>query len=232
MTTDGGRRVRAAQPFGQDLDAIAEGLGLGLFQLSVTGHRRTPDSDIFDAAQGGQSHSLLFFDTAAARARIEALPWVAVARVRRVFPDELRVSVTEREPYARWRQDTHEVLLDATGRLLGPAPPGTYSELPVVAGPDAASEAIKLLNELKRWPALERRIDYAERVSTRRWRLVLRDGRRIELPENEWLRAMSLVVEPQAGVRLIDRGFATLDLRIPGQPMVRPLEPRGPVGRQ
>lgn len=226
MTTDGGRHIRAAQPVGQDLDAIAESAGLGLFQISVTGQRRTPDSDLFDAAQGGQSHSLLLFDTAAARARIEALPWIAVARVKRAFPDELRIDVTEREPFARWRQDGRDMLFDATGRLLGPAPADAFPDLPVVTGAGATDEAVALLQELRRWPVIARRIDYAERVGGRRWRLALRDGRRIELPPEGWQSALATAATPRSGVALADRAFAVLDLRLPGQPMVRPLEPR------
>jgi hypothetical protein len=62
---------------------------------------------------------MLDVDTGAARARLEALPWIRSARVVRTWPGTLRVVVVERRPVARvagpdgrwWRAD-------ATGRLL------------------------------------------------------------------------------------------------------------------
>ncbi len=48
------------------------------------------------------ARSLLTFDSAAARARIEALPWIETASISRVFPGSLDIRVTERKPVALW----------------------------------------------------------------------------------------------------------------------------------
>lgn len=45
---------------------------------------------------------LLAVDLEQLRASFEQLPWVEHARVERVWPDDLRIRVWEREPFARW----------------------------------------------------------------------------------------------------------------------------------
>jgi len=48
---------------------------------------------------------MLYVDVDEARARIEALPWVKSAEVRRVWPDKIVVRIQERRPVALWQMD-------------------------------------------------------------------------------------------------------------------------------
>lgn len=71
-------------------------------------------------------------DLMAIRKAIEALPWVDVARVRRVWPDGVMVSVTEQVAVARWGEDG---LLNSRGELFLTNSPHVPAELPVLSGP-------------------------------------------------------------------------------------------------
>lgn len=64
--------------------------------------------------------------------RVEALPWVARARVEREWPDALRVRIWERQVFARWGESA---LLDDQARVFVPKPSSEMAELPVLAGP-------------------------------------------------------------------------------------------------
>jgi cell division protein FtsQ len=93
----------------------------------------TPDEHLFDA------------DLAAVRARIEALPWVAQARVSRVWPDRIAIRVRERRPYARWGESA---LLDEQGRIFVPSAAelddAAFKSLPQLAAPTGReAEAMK-----------------------------------------------------------------------------------------
>jgi len=57
-------------------------------------------------------------DLEAIRSDVAKLPWVARARVERVWPTGVRVRVWEREPYARWNADS---LLDTGATAFTPA---------------------------------------------------------------------------------------------------------------
>ncbi|HUS95131.1 MAG TPA: FtsQ-type POTRA domain-containing protein, partial [Hyphomicrobiaceae bacterium] len=89
LLTDGGRLVRRADPLVMQLDRVAERLGLGIDQASVSGHRMTSSSDIFKALNLKEVRSLVRFDSAEARRRIEALPWIEKAQVLSVLPNRL-----------------------------------------------------------------------------------------------------------------------------------------------
>ena len=80
--------------------------------LTVSGQRFTADADIFDALDLPNVRSLLSIDSAAARERIERLPWIATATISRIFPGSLEVHVTERKPAALWIRGQREYLID------------------------------------------------------------------------------------------------------------------------
>jgi cell division protein FtsQ len=70
-------------------------------------------------------------DLAAARADVEALPWVSRARVERAWPATLRVRVWERQAFARWDSAR---LLDTDARVFTPARGDLDPALPQLGG--------------------------------------------------------------------------------------------------
>ena len=70
---------------------------------------------------------------------IEAMPWVASATVKRVWPDRLSVRVTEQVPVARWGQHGY---LNAHGEAFVPEPTRVAGELPALAGPDGHERTV------------------------------------------------------------------------------------------
>ncbi len=68
----------------------------------------------------------------AVRAQVEALPWVAHARVSRVWPGRIAVRVWERSPYALWGD---KGLVDEEGVAFTPPPQELPQGLPQLSGP-------------------------------------------------------------------------------------------------
>ena len=64
----------------------------------VSGAAHTTEADVRAAAAIGQGQPMAYLDTRAAAHRIEALPWVASASVRRDLPGTVRIDVVERVP--------------------------------------------------------------------------------------------------------------------------------------
>jgi len=71
---------------------------------------------------------------------LNARPWTESVSIRRIWPDKLRVTITEKKPVARW-DDRH--LLSESARVY-PADTGRFAHLPLVHayghGPDWALE--------------------------------------------------------------------------------------------
>lgn len=82
---------------------------------------------------------------------VESLPWVDEAQVKRVWPEQIEVAVTEKRPVANWLQNG---LLDSNLVAFFPATRPDFSDLPKLAGPAGAEKEVwgfykKLLERLE-----------------------------------------------------------------------------------
>jgi cell division protein FtsQ len=192
--------------------------GLGLQQVTLTGHRFTADSDIYAALDLDHARSLLSFDAAAAQARIEALPWIERASIDRAAPDSIDVRVVERVPFAVWHSGEKNWLVDRRGRKLQAVPVGLMPQLLRVAGAGAAEEAAALSAALSAFPQIARQVEVAERVDMRQWTLRLAGGTSALLPAEGEAEALAQLAD------LLDAGLAgakSFYLRVPGKVLVR-----------
>ena len=126
------------------LDRLAWRMGLGLDQVEISGHRFASDADILDAVDLANVHSFVSFDTAAIRARIERLPWVATAAIERRLPNQVAIHIKERAPFAVWRRGPRDVLIDRTGRQLSIIARGAAADLPRIEGEQAPDDAAQI----------------------------------------------------------------------------------------
>ena len=203
-----------ARSMATQLDQLAWRVGLGIDHVEISGHRLQSDADILDAVDLPNVHSILLLDTAAIRARIERLPWIASATIERRLPNEVSITVTERAPFAVWRRGGRDVLIDRSGRELSAIGSGTALEVPRIEGQNASEDSTRLLDLVARLPEILNRLEYAERIAGRRWRLFLRGSTVVELPAEADAAALSMLVEPRAGGRLIDIDASTIDMSL------------------
>ena len=68
------------------------------------------------------------------QARIQTLPWVRHASVRRVLPDTVVVEIVERRPLALWQHEKKFALIDEEGQVILRNDVGAFSQLMVVVG--------------------------------------------------------------------------------------------------
>ena len=82
--------------------------------------------------------------------------------------------------------------------------------------------AATILPLLSQRPALMGRVDALVRVDERRWDLRLKDGSLIQLPAVKQEAALIQLDALDQRERLLELGFARIDLRTEGQVAVRP----------
>jgi cell division protein FtsQ len=202
--------------------------GLGLQQVTVAGHRYTSDTDIYAALNLDSARTLLSFDASAAKARVEQLPWIAKASIERMSPNGIDVRVSERTPFAIWREGERSWLIDRRGHKLQLAPADVMPQLPRVSGDGAGSEVVAVTALLADFPAIARKVEVAERVSGRRWRLHMASGGSVELPaegEAEALARLTRLYELGLG------GAKLIDLRVDTRTLVDGLHPPSTAAR-
>ncbi|MFQ3596581.1 MAG: FtsQ-type POTRA domain-containing protein, partial [Sphingomonadaceae bacterium] len=79
------------------------GAGFSVRQVVVEGDMHQPRLPLYREVLSGGTDAMILLDLPDLRARIEALPWVREAHVRRRWPDTLIVTLVEREPIAIWQ---------------------------------------------------------------------------------------------------------------------------------
>ena len=146
--------------------------------------------------------------------RLEELNWVASARVRREWPLDVSIVITERRPVARWGRNA---LLDESGEAFDPGGPINRT-LPLLQGPHGTEKEM-----LDRYRAFSARLGARSlaldelRLDPRgAWRLGLRDGPQLRLGAESIdlrLERALMALDELAGARGTE--IAYLDLRYP-----------------
>ena len=189
--------------------------GFGIDEISITGQSLTSESTILAALGLEDKTSTVSFDADAALARIEAIPSVKSAAIRKKYPGELIVSIEEKVPMARWRMGDATYLVDEFGNAVA-RDDGSFRELPLVVGEGAADDAIVMVRSLARYPQITRDLAAISRIGDRRWDLIFYSGLRVQLPENGVAQALKQLDMYQSTDQLLDRDVTVIDMRVAG----------------
>ena len=195
--------------------------GLAIGEISITGQTLTSEQAIFDALGIEPHTSTVSFDVEAARQRIAELPAVAGVTVRKTYPGDVVVEITEKTPVARWRVDGITFVVDGAGEQIG-EDRGAYADLPLVVGDGANDDAMVMIRALDQYPALGEDLVALSRIADRRWDLIYDTGLRVQLPELGVARALRNLAGYQADYQLLDRDVTVIDLRVDTLVAVRP----------
>jgi cell division protein FtsQ len=202
-------------------DAAGNTAGFRVTAVALTGQRRLNEQEILAAAGVTERTTLLFLDVEVARRRLESVPWIAHATVRKFYPGRLEIALEEREAFALWQNNGKIALIAADGTVLGPYGERKVAALPLVVGPGAAAKAAEILSLIDRYPAIKEQVRAAIRVADRRWNLRLKNGLDVRLPDADMGRALDLLVALDRDRRLLSRDLTAIDLRLPDRVTVR-----------
>jgi cell division protein FtsQ len=218
----GARAERIGQSVSGGVDSLTAGMGLTLKRVHITGASAEAEPAIQRALGLYADQPIVGLDLDTLREQVQAVGWVKEARVVRLLPDTLIVEVKEHDRLAVWQVDGQIKVIDAGGKVIDGADARRYPALPLVVGRGADAAAGEILPLLAQRPRLMSRIDALVRVDQRRWDLRLKDGGLIQLPATEQEAALIRLDALDQRERLLDLGFARVDLRTPEAVAVRP----------
>jgi hypothetical protein len=96
--------------------------GFAVDDVLVEGRRRTDPAAILAALRVARGTPILALDPEAARALIEALPWVRRVTIERRLPSVIYVRLAERQPLAIWQLDGQLSVIDRDGEVIPGVP--------------------------------------------------------------------------------------------------------------
>jgi cell division protein FtsQ len=121
-----------------------------------------------------------------------------------------------------WQAGGIASVVDPEGHVIPEADARRFPELPLVVGEGAGETAASILPLLQSRPRLNARVEALVRVDGRRWDIRLKDGGLIQLPATGEDAALIQLDQLDRRSRLLELGFARIDLRDPQMIAVRP----------
>lgn len=206
---------------------------LDVKRVRLVGSKHTSSSQVLEAT-GIRGDNLLLVSTARLEGDIRGLPWVSDAKVDRILPDTVRVTIEERTPALAIRGLEGAWTVDGDGRVLQR---GALSGLPVLEAavtgalrPGAEVTHDGALAVLRMWRSLPRKLrsdivaifaPSSERIS-----FSLVDRTLIRYGSAHMLTAKARVLDALLQ-RLREQGrvAAYIDVRVPSSPAIAPAAP-------
>lgn len=198
-------------------------LGFASENLVINGAVRTSRAEILEACAISPGGPILELDVHAARERLEALPWVRQASVRRRLPDTLVVDVQEHAPLAIWLRPEGSEIVSPTGASIRTHDMRAYADLPRLVGADAPRLAGPVLRALQQTPEIKDRLRRLEHRANGRWRLYLEHDLIVELPLADPAVVLDRLALLHREYGLLDKALSTIDLRLADRVVVAPL---------
>jgi len=145
--------------------------------------QRVPSIQIEAALGSNFNHGFFSVDITEMRRQIERLDWIDKAEIRRIWPDMLKIELTEHRAVARWGKGG---LLNIHGELFTENMRHTFPELPQLTGPDGREKEVANYYLSMRAPLAQanlhmQRLSMDDRGAIR---LFLEDGQEIRLGQN------------------------------------------------
>jgi len=213
----GGHHEAMRRVHGGLSDIMARAAGFPIRSIDVSGVKELSKDEILAASGMTPAGSLLFLDVAAVRASLKALPLVAEATVRKLYPDRVDIKIVEREPFALWQQDGAISVVSADGTVIDSLTERRYLKLPHVVGPGARLRVREYADILDRVPELRGQIRAGVLVSERRWTLMMANGIDIKLPEEKPVEALRQLIRLDREAQVLSKDIIAVDLRIAGR---------------
>ena len=202
---------------GKPLDIAARIFGFQIDAVRISGLHQLTQAEVLEAAGVSDRSSLLFLDPAEVRNKLKAVPLVRDVAVRKLFPNDLNLAVTERDAAGVWQKDGHLSVVAADGVAIDDVHDGRFNALPFVVGAGANDHLKEFMALLDAAGDMRERIRAGLYVGGRRWTLQMDTGVEVMLPEIDPQTALARLAALDRASRITEKDVLWLDLRMHGR---------------
>lgn len=200
------------------------GMGFKIDDIVITGRDKTAKQDILNALQLSRETNILNLDLRDLQQKVEQLPWVRHAVVkRRFFPNIIQIDIRERQVQSIWQLDHKFRPIDGEGNVIEADYTPDHPIL-LIVGEGAPENITALMKSITDDQNMYERIKVANYISGRRWNIVLDDvenGITVKLPEKHIDEAWKKLLKLNTTQGLLKRKLTIIDLRFPNKVIVK-----------
>ena len=203
---------------------IANDMGFVVNDIIVEGRKYSTRDEIVNALKVNRGDNIIKYDLWQAKRRLEELPWIKEASVRRsFFPNIIYVSLKEKKAIAVWQINNDFYPIDEDGFVINTfyIPKGISLLVVGKKAPDHLKSLLKIISEDEQ---IKDRIKVAQYISERRWNIILDDienGVTIKLPEEGVAQAWKKLIKLNTTEGILKRKLTFIDLRLPDKVVVK-----------
>ncbi len=140
--------------------------------------------------------------------------WIKKASIKIIYPNTIKILLTEKKPIAIWQNRYGNNLITETGNVIFEKNLEEFkSYLPIIIGQNAHKNVHSILNILSSNKDFVRNIWSLTFVNERRWNLHFNQGLTIKLPSKNVRNAWEKVVHLDQKFNILSLGLTELDLR-------------------
>jgi cell division protein FtsQ len=194
---------------------IAGWFGLAATDIELAGLHQHEPWEVLEHIGVRPGGPLIGFDAKKARARLQELDWIDSATVVRRFPNQLQISIVEREPFVVWQHHGMMEVVDQKGKPMRGAVRRKNMLLQVV-GEGANFAASELVNQMEATPTLMLDVKAAVRMGDRRWDLYMKNGVVVALPETDVETALKAAEVSYFSPVVQQNAVSKIDYRVAG----------------
>ena len=212
---------RSYNAIGRGIDTLTTNAGFGISEIHITGNGRTPYRQVLEVLGMKPGQSIFSADLWSARSRLAHLEWITSAEIHRRYPDAIFVTLVEKRPFALWQApanakgDAPIYVVERNGGLITSHEVEKFRRLPKLVGDGAPAAAADLVDAVATHRAITARIAAYQRISKRRWNLLLDDGVVVQLPETGWQKQLDALEHLIIDGSILERDITQIDLRSP-----------------
>lgn len=197
--------------------------GFGINDIIIQGREKTTLESLNTQINLKRTDSILKVDLRTLKNKIEDLPWVEKAELKRVyFPNVLQISIKEKEIVALYQTNGKYYPVDKFGKVIQ-ADYIPNKPLLIIVGDGAPEKFIDLIKIITTSPELFGRIKAAVLHARRRWDLVFDDfhnGITVKMPEEDFAKAWKKLIKIHNKHGIFKRKLTFIDLRYPDKVVV------------
>jgi len=198
-------------------------LGFVIKKINVIGEGRLPEDDVKKILDFQNGDYLFDVEINLTQKKIEDLPWVNRALVKRLWPDQVVIQIVERQPFALWQYKGKVEVIDILGEVIVGASVSENQNLNLFVGKDAAINAANISEIILNFPSIAERVDSFVYVSENRWDIIMDKGNiRVLLSQHNLNESLLMLKNLHSQRDILDRKIGTIDLRLKDRLSLKP----------